>query len=72
MTTFHRLNPIRSEALAGETGRGIRHGFFTRQGGVSGGLYTGLNVGLGSDDRRDHVEENRARVAGWLGVDGTV
>jgi purine-nucleoside/S-methyl-5'-thioadenosine phosphorylase / adenosine deaminase len=42
------------------------HGFFTRQGGVSQGVFAGLNVGLGSDDRRDHVLENRRRVAEWL------
>ncbi|WP_305987318.1 peptidoglycan editing factor PgeF [Roseibium sp. MMSF_3544] len=47
---------------------GIRHGFFTRQGGVSGGLYESLNIGLGSDDDRDSVLENRNRVAGELGV----
>ena len=31
---------------------GIRHGFFTRQGGVSGGLYASLNGGVGSNDDR--------------------
>ncbi len=36
---------------------GIRHGFFTRQGGVSGGIYTSLNIGLGSDDERSSVLE---------------
>ncbi len=48
---------------------GLAHGFFTRDGGVSGGLYTSLNVGLGSDDDRANVLENRARVATALGVD---
>ncbi|UES54334.1 peptidoglycan editing factor PgeF [Roseibium aggregatum] len=47
---------------------GIRHGFFTRQGGVSGGIYTSLNIGLGSDDERSSVLENRDRVAGQLGI----
>lgn len=47
---------------------GIRHGFFTRQGGVSDGLYASLNCGLGSADDRDRVLENRARVARDLGV----
>ncbi|MCR9058162.1 MAG: polyphenol oxidase family protein, partial [Rhodobacteraceae bacterium] len=42
---------------------GIRHGFFTRRGGVSTGIYESLNVGLGSDDTRDVVLENRNRVA---------
>ncbi|MGE4411219.1 MAG: peptidoglycan editing factor PgeF, partial [Sphingobium sp.] len=38
------------------------HAFFGRQGGVSTGLYAGLNVGLGSDDDRDAIAENRRRV----------
>jgi YfiH family protein len=47
---------------------GLRHGFFTRQGGVSGGIYGTLNCGLGSRDGADNVAENRARVAEVLGV----
>jgi YfiH family protein len=47
---------------------GIRHGFFTREGGVSGGLYATLNGGVGSKDDAGHVAENRARMAGALGV----
>jgi polyphenol oxidase len=47
---------------------GLRHGFFTRQGGVSGGIYTSLNGGQGSDDNPDHVAENRRRMAGHLRV----
>lgn len=46
----------------------VRHGFFTREGGVSGGLYASLNCGLGSDDDRTHVLENRSRVSQALGV----
>lgn len=46
---------------------GIRHGFFTRDGGVSTGIYASLNCGLGSSDDRDAVLENRARVARHLG-----
>jgi YfiH family protein len=45
----------------------IRHGFFTREGGLSEGLYAGLNCGLGSKDVQDRVLENRARVATHLG-----
>ncbi|GAA0775210.1 peptidoglycan editing factor PgeF [Roseibium denhamense] len=48
---------------------GISHGFFTREGGVSSGLYGSLNIGLGSDDDRDLVLENRSRVASTFGVD---
>ena len=42
---------------------GVRHAFFTRRGGVSGGLYDSLNVGRGSRDRAEDVEENRRRAA---------
>src|SRR6202162_849606 len=48
---------------------GIRHGFFTRQGGVSGGLYASLNGGVGSNDDRAHVAENRTRMAVPGGVE---
>jgi YfiH family protein len=47
---------------------GIRHAFFTRQGGVSGGIYESLNGGVGSRDAAAHVAENRARMASALGV----
>jgi YfiH family protein len=47
---------------------GLRHGFFTRQGGVSGGIYASLNCGPGSRDDAANVAENRARVAEILGV----
>ena len=46
---------------------GVRHAFFTRQGGVSTGIYAGLNVGLGSKDDPDAVRENRRRTAAHLG-----
>ena len=60
--------PIISPPFDEATRKGIRHGFFTRRGGVSEGLYRGLNVGLGSDDAREKVEENRRRVSGWFGL----
>ncbi|MGB7079041.1 MAG: laccase domain-containing protein, partial [Xanthobacteraceae bacterium] len=47
---------------------GIRHAFFSRDGGVSGGLYASLNGGTGSRDAPDKVTENRARMAAALGV----
>jgi polyphenol oxidase len=59
--------PIESPLLTACCGNRIRHGFFTRQGGVSSGIYAGLNVGLGSKDDRGHVLENRRRVAAWFG-----
>src|SRR5712672_3091363 len=46
----------------------IRHAFFTRDGGVSQGVYATLNGGVGSNDARDKVAENRARMAAALGV----
>jgi YfiH family protein len=47
---------------------GIRHAFFTRDGGVSDGVYATLNGGPGSDDAPVNVTENRARMASALGV----
>jgi YfiH family protein len=47
---------------------GVRHAFFTRQGGVSKGVYASLNVGIGSDDDQDAVRENRRRCATRLGA----
>ncbi len=46
----------------------LEHGFFTRKGGVSKGLYEGLNCGNGSSDDRSAVSENKARVAKNLGL----
>jgi polyphenol oxidase len=54
---------IRAAALAD-----VRHAFFTRQGGVSKGVYTSLNGGVGSQDDPAAVAENRACMAGVLGV----
>jgi YfiH family protein len=48
---------------------GLRHAFFTRDGGVSGGIYASLNGGLGSRDDPAHVAENRRRMAEQLGVE---
>lgn len=44
----------------------VRHGFFTRDGGVSQGLYASLNCGLGSNDSPAAVRENRARAMQML------
>ena len=48
---------------------GIRHGFFTRAGGVSEGLFASLNCGLGSGDAPDKVAENRRRALAALGLE---
>ncbi len=50
----------------------ITHGFFTRTGGVSEGLYSGLNCGVGSKDKPESVQENRARVQETLGAEQLV
>src|ERR1700741_3913492 len=47
---------------------GLRHAFFNREGGVSGGVYAGLNGGIGSNDDPVNVAENRRRMAHQLGV----
>ena len=47
---------------------GVAHGFFTRNGGVSSGLYASLNGGVGSRDDKAAVVENRARMAAAIGV----
>jgi polyphenol oxidase len=58
--------PLKAHTLAQLSG--IRHAFFTRAGGVSDGVYASLNAGVGSDDAPRNVAENRARMAGTLGV----
>jgi YfiH family protein len=62
------LEIITSDALA------PRHGFFTRKGGASSGIFAGLNCGTGSSDQAEIVAINRARVADamGLGVEGLV
>jgi polyphenol oxidase len=47
---------------------GLSHAFFTREGGVSDGIYASLNAGIGSDDDPGNVRENRRRMAERLGV----
>ncbi len=56
---------LTSPALAAP---GISHGFFTREGGVSTGIYASLNGGRGSDDDPTAVTENRRRMTAALGV----
>lgn len=46
----------------------VRHGFFTRRGGASSGLFSGLNCGYGSSDLGEIVTINRGRVADAMGV----
>ena len=58
------LEILTSDALAP-----VRHGFFTRKGGASSGVFHGLNCGPGSSDLSEVVAINRARVAAAMGVD---
>jgi YfiH family protein len=57
---------IKDEALAESSD--VAHGFFTREGGVSGGIYASLNCGLGSGDDKTMVRENRRRALEQLGL----
>ena len=50
---------------------GVAHGFFTRRGGVSQGVYASLNGGVGSRDDPAAVAENRARMARALGIEAS-
>lgn len=59
------LRPITSPHIDSNV---FTHAFFTREGGVSEGIYKGLNVGIGSNDDRAHVHENRHRAAGYFGL----
>ena len=68
MLTRTRPDPLRSPLLDTAASAGIRHGYFTRVGGVSEGLYRGLNIGTGSADDQALVRENRRRAAEWMGV----
>lgn len=46
----------------------VRHGFFTRQGGVSAGIYASLNCGYGSNDQPVNVTENRRRALALIAL----
>ncbi|WP_223420875.1 peptidoglycan editing factor PgeF [Tateyamaria pelophila] len=59
------------EILTADTLAPVRHGFFTRAGGASSGVFSGLNCGTGSSDQTEIVEINRARVADAMGVDAS-
>ena len=68
MLDVRKPDPLRAPALDALQSAGIRHGYFTRTGGVSDGIYGSLNIGTGSHDDPDKVRENRRRVATWMGV----
>jgi YfiH family protein len=58
--------PLRATVLEAP---GLAHGFFTRHGGVSTGVYASLNGGVGSRDDPRAVAENRRRMAAYLRID---
>lgn len=58
--------PLAALLTGAKAGAAPRHGFFGREGGVSGGIYAGLNCGLGSNDDRESVLENRRRAVDAL------
>ena len=62
------------EVLTDDALSPLRHGFFTRRGGASSGVFAGLNCGAGSDDQAEIVAINRARAAAALelGPEGLV
>ncbi len=64
-----RPSPVLSAALAQHTG--VHHGFFTRCGGTSLGLYESLNAGEGSHDHAANVRVNRTRIAATMGLKPT-
>jgi polyphenol oxidase len=56
------------EILTSDALEGVRHGFFTRRGGASSGIFEGLNCGPGSSDQVEMVAINRGRVAEAMGL----
>ena len=63
MNAIATLEILTSQAL-----EPVRHGFFTRKGGASSGIFSGLNCGPGSSDMAEMVAINRARVAEAMGA----
>ena len=61
------VSAVTAPALAATTD--IAHGFFSRRGGISTGVYRSLNCGPGSNDERQNVHWNRQQAAARLGVD---
>ncbi len=59
------------EILTSDVLSPVRHGFFTRKGGASSGIFAGLNCGPGSSDLSEAVAINRARAAEAMGVPPT-
>jgi len=61
------IQPVSAPLLQGQGG--VAHGFFTRRGGVSGGMYHSLNTSFSSADKSADIVENRRRIAAWFGLE---
>ena len=58
---------MKLDVITDATLDGVQHGFFTRRGGASSGVFAGLNCGFGSSDQHEIVAINRDRVAEAMG-----
>ena len=65
-TKSPNLTPVFSQDLTALSG--LNHAYFTRPGGVSEGIYAGLNVGVGSNDDQARVKTNRKMACEFLGM----
>lgn len=63
---FKEISPIISPLFNSNK---VKHGFFGRAGGVSSGIYEGLNCGFSSNDLPKNVKQNRILVANYLGIE---
>lgn len=57
---------LASEAI--DQAGGVAHGFSTRMGGVSEGMWASLNLGISRGDDPDHVRENYHRFMAAIGA----
>ncbi|WP_375616072.1 peptidoglycan editing factor PgeF [Bartonella sp. AP58NXGY] len=62
-------HPILAKNLSTLHTHGIKHGFFTRQSGVSKNLYHSLNVGKSSNDQPEHIVQNRLLIADYFSIE---
>ncbi len=69
LITVPHSQPASLDILTSDALHGARHGFFTRRGGASSGVFQGLNCGGGSSDQAEAVKINRARVAQAMEVE---
>lgn len=60
---------IKDANFIDETKFPVKHGFYTRKGGVSEGLYNALNCSFSSQDNQADIRENRAHITATLDLD---